>query len=451
MDLIDAVKSAGVVGAGGAGFPTSVKLAAKADCFIVNAAECEPLIETDKYLCRSFPKEIAAGIVRIAGHLGAKRAVIALKKKYVDEISALRTAIDEISADVEIFGMDSFYPAGDEQTMVWQICRVSVPERGIPIDVGAVVSNVGTVLNVERAAQGISVIRKHLSVTGDVAKQLMLDVPVGMPVLECVEAARPRTRPYGVVMGGPMMGRVYAGKSIEALNVTKTTGNILVLPENHYLIQRAKVPMRRLSARAKSVCIRCRMCTDLCPRFLLGHDVMPHHVMRNLWREHLIEDNAEYLKAFGSAVNCCECGICELFSCPMGLSPCTINIYVKERMRERGILPERNLSPVAREGADTLQIPTKRLVARLGLSQFYDRGIDEVLVMNADTVRIPLRQHIGKPALPVKKTGDEVAEGELVAAAAEGISANIHASVTGIVADISDGVIVIKRKAGIRQ
>ena len=87
MNLTEAVKAAGVVGAGGAGFPTHVKLSAKAECFLVNAAECEPLIETDKYLCRTFPDRVVAAAVAVAGHLGAKRTVIALKGKYHAEIS----------------------------------------------------------------------------------------------------------------------------------------------------------------------------------------------------------------------------------------------------------------------------------------------------------------------------------------------------------------------------
>ena len=130
MNLTQAVREAGVVGAGGAGFPTHVKLNASAECFIVNAAECEPLIETDKYLCRTFPEEVVAAAAAIAAHLGAKRAVIALKGKYREEIAALEGAIQKLGAKVEIFQMATFYPAGDEQTMVQQVTGRSVPERG---------------------------------------------------------------------------------------------------------------------------------------------------------------------------------------------------------------------------------------------------------------------------------------------------------------------------------
>lgn len=448
MNLIDAVKDAGVVGAGGAGFPTFIKLDTRADCFVVNAAECEPLIETDKYLCRSFSREIISGTLKAAGHLGAKRIAVVLKRKYDAEIRALRAAIAERQPDIELFEMDSFYPAGDEQTIVQQLCRVSVPERDIPANVGVVVNNVGTVLNIENAARGIAVTRKYLSVTGDVAKPLILDVPIGMSVLSCVEAASPRSA-FATIIGGPMMGKVYSREALDSVSVTKTTGNILVLPKNHYLIRRAQVPIGRLSIQAKSVCIRCRMCTDLCPRFLLGHDVQPHLVMRNLWREGLIEDNREYLRAFGNAVNCCECRACELFSCPMELSPCAVNIHIKGMLKKRQLQPERNLSPTARSDVDMHKIPMARLTARLGLSPYYGREIAAVVSLDADTVRIPLRQHIGKPALPVKERGETIEEGELLAVADEGVSANVHASISGVIREISGVEAVIDRKAEI--
>ena len=147
LSFIDTVKDAGIVGAGGAGFPTHVKLNAKAEYFIVNAAECEPLIETDKYLCRTFADQIVEAVLATAAHIGASRKVIALKGKYKEEIASLQAAIDRAHADIEIFQMPTFYPAGDEQTMVQMVTGRSVPERGLPLDVGAVVDNVGTMHN----------------------------------------------------------------------------------------------------------------------------------------------------------------------------------------------------------------------------------------------------------------------------------------------------------------
>lgn len=107
------------------------------------------------------------------------------------------------------------------------------------------------------------------------------------------------------------------------------------------------------------------------PRYLIGHQIRPNLVMRNLWREGSIEDNEEYLRSFGDAANCCDCGVCEMFACPMGLSPRKVNGYIKGELRKRGIQVPRNMEPHAREFVDERKTPTDRLVARLGLSAYY--------------------------------------------------------------------------------
>ncbi len=447
MNLTEMVKAAGVVGAGGAGFPTHVKLAASAECFIINAAECEPLIETDKYLCRTFPDRLVAAASAVAAQLGAKRTVIALKGKYKAEISALEDAICRLGADVEIFPMQTFYPAGDEQTMVQQVTGRSVPERGLPLDVGCVVDNVGTLLGVLDAMEGRSVTEKYLSVAGEVREPIMLHVPVGTALTDCVAAAEPALKDYALIVGGPMMGKLLTDRAeIEGAVVTKTTGSLIVLPRDHYLFRQGKLPMSVIRAQTKSACIQCRMCTDLCPRYLTGHQMRPHLVMRNLWREPTMEDNEEFLRSFGDAANCCDCGICGLFACPMGLSPHKVNSYLKGELRKRGIQVPRNLDPQARETVETAKTPTDRLVARLGLSQYQGRHAHSCMTLTPESVFIPFQQHIGKPAVPVKAVGDPVARGELLAAAQEGISANIHASIDGVVTEITSAGARLRRK-----
>lgn len=439
MNLTEVVKAAGIVGAGGAGFPTHVKLNAKAECFVVNAAECEPLIETDKYLCRTYPDQIVAAVEAVAAHLEAGRAVIALKGKYKAEIAALQAAISREDARIELFEMGTFYPAGDEQTMVQQVTGRSVPERGLPLDVGAVVDNVGTLLNIFDALQGRPVVDKFLSVVGEVKAPIMLHVPVGTAITECVKAAEPTIGDYGLILGGPMMGKVLLSQAeIDAAVVTKTTGNVIVLPRDHYLFRRSALPMASIRHQTRSACIQCRMCTDLCPRYLIGHQIRPNMVMRNLWREEGMEDNEEYRKAFGDAANCCDCGVCEMFACPMGLSPRKVNQYIKGQLRERGIQVPRNMEPEARSFVDQRHTPTDRLVARLGLSQYYGLHAHECLELNPSEVFFPFSQHIGKPASMVKAVGDTVERGEVLAEAAEGLSANIHASISGVVVEVTD-------------
>ncbi|MGE4549094.1 MAG: 4Fe-4S dicluster domain-containing protein [Intestinibacillus sp.] len=450
MNLIQAVKDAGIVGAGGAGFPTHVKLNTKAEWFIVNAAECEPLIETDKYLCRTYADRIIAAVQVVAAHLGARHAVIALKAKYEPEIAALEASIGKAGAPIEIFRMGTFYPAGDEQVMVQMVTGKTVPERGLPLDMGAVVDNVGTLLNIyDAVTAGGSVTTKLLSVTGEVRDTVMLEAPIGTAITECIAAAGPTVTDYAVILGGPMMGRVLTDPAaIEKAVVTKTTGNLLVLPRDHYLMTHHAVGIDRLRLQTHAACIQCRMCTDLCPRYLIGHQMRPHLVMRNLHREKTILDDTQFLAAFGDAANCCSCGVCELFSCPMGLSPRRVNDYMKGQLRARGIQVPRNTDCQAREGLEERRVPTGRLVSRLDLSGYYGRHAHECRTLRPQTVFIPFAQHIGKPAVPVKQTGDTVEKGELLAAAAEGLSANIHASMRGVITEIGPTGAKIAGKEG---
>lgn len=444
MSFIETIKEAGIVGAGGAGFPTYVKLNAKAEYFIINAAECEPLIETDKYLCRTFPARIIKTAVQIAEHLEAAHCVIATKAKYKQEIAALREEIDRQKAKVEICEMRTFYPAGDEQVIVQEVTGRVVPERGLPLDVGCVVDNVGTVLSIADALEGKPVSEKYLSVTGAVKKTQMYHVPLGTSVLEILEHAEVIENPYAVIVGGPMMGKILRTKEeIKQAVVTKTTGNLLILPKDHYLVKRTEIPRESMLHQAAAACIQCRMCTDMCPRFMLGHEVRPNMVMRNLWKASMLTDDREFEKAFGSAANCCSCGVCEMFACPMGLSPRKMNEYAKTLLRERGINPQKNGHPEAREEIQYRKIPTERLIARLGLTPYVTHELPEEKELHVRECKLLLSQHIGKPAVAAVKVGEQVEKGALVAHAAEGLSVNIHSGLGGTVKEVTEQYIII--------
>lgn len=444
MSLVETVKNAGIVGAGGAGFPTHVKLNAKSEYFIVNAAECEPLIETDKFLMRTRADDLVKGVEMIAKELGADKKYIALKAAYKTEIAALEKAIADAGSDIKLHKMGYFYPAGDEQVIACEITGKSVPERGIPLMVGAVVDNVGTVLNIVDAFDGQTVTDKFLSVVGEVKHPVMLNVPLGTSVRECVKAANPTISGYAVVMGGPMMGKVYdKDEDIDKLVITKTDGNIIVLPKDHYLVTCSHLKAESMKNRAKASCIQCRMCTDMCPRYQTGHNLFPHKVMRNLFRENLIQDNDEYLRVFGHAINCSECGACEMFACPMHLSPRKANMYIKSRLRAKGIDVPKNNEPVARPEREMRKIPTNRLAARLGLTKYYGKHLvtDEPIVLTPEVVEIPLKQHIGAPASAVVSVGDVVKKGDPIGVMDDGkLGANIYAGFDGEVVSVTDRV-----------
>ncbi len=449
MDLVEAVKNAGIIGAGGAGFPAYVKLSAKAKTFIVNAAECEPLIETDKYLMRTFPKEIVMAAEAAADQLGAECRVIALKQKYRKETEALQKAIEEKNSTFQLFKMNSFYPAGDEHTLVQLVTGCTVPERGLPLDVGAVVSNVGTMLNVWQALEGEPVMMKYLSVVGDVERPAMLQVPIGISVQECIDQAGPLPAEYAVIIGGPMMGRVYKQGEIGNLVVTKTTGNIIVLPGRHYLVRCSELSIPVMIAQSKSACIQCRMCTDLCPRYLIGHKMRPHMIMRNVYREKTIESDREYEDVFGEAANCCDCGVCEIFACPMGLSPRKVNVFIKTQLAARKLKPPRNPEPRAMKELHNRRIPTERLAARLDLTKYLRASIGDCRLLEPDQVTIPIRQHIGVPGDLCVSVGDRVRKGDLIAKAREdALSVPVHASIDGRVLSVDGECVTISKEEG---
>ena len=215
---------------------------------------------------------------------------------------------------------------------------------------------------------GMPLVSKRVTIDGSAVEYPKnVIVPIGTKISEAIAfCGGYKKPPKKILMGGPMMGKVLLSQAdIDAAVVTKTTGNIIVLPKDHYLFHRATLPMEAIRHQTRSACIQCRMCTDLCPRYLIGHQIRPNLVMRNLWRGPGIEDNGEYERCFGDAANCCDCGICEMFACPMGLSPRKVNQYIKGQLRQRGIQVPRNMEPQARSFVDQRHTPTDRLVARL--------------------------------------------------------------------------------------
>jgi Na+-translocating ferredoxin:NAD+ oxidoreductase RnfC subunit len=439
LDLLRKIYDAGVVGAGGAGFPTHKKLACKVEYFIINGAECEPLLKTDRYLMRSKSNEIAAAAGMIGEHTGASRIIFAMKKKYLEEIRSIKEAIGRTGINAEIFYLDEIYPAGDEQILVYEVTGRTVEPGGIPLSVGTVVSNIGTVFNVFEACSNKPVTEKYVTVTGEVKKTVLVKAPLGLSVAECIEAAGNTVlKDYCVIMGGPMMGRILGSPQLKDRYIAKTDGGIIVIPEDHYLVNREFVSVGHIVNQAKSACIQCSYCTDMCPRYLIGHKLRPHRIMRAVAAG--IENNEIY----NEALICSECGICELYACPMGLSPRKVNIHIKNRLRDKGIKPS-GFSKSSSNSAmrDFRKIPSQRLISRLGLSKYDGKTVDEVIELHPERVCISLKQHIGACASPVVICGEEVKKGQLIAAADyEGTGANIHASIDGVVEEIDTHIII---------
>ncbi|MDR2551586.1 MAG: SLBB domain-containing protein [Treponema sp.] len=443
MSLLDNIFAAGIVGEGGAGFPTHIKLNCKVEYLLLNAAECEPLLHTDKYILRNFSDKILEALEASAAFIEASQIVIAVKGVNTTEISALEKAIAEKKSTVRIFKLDNYYPAGDEQMLIYDVTGRVVPPGQIPLKVGAVVSNTATMLAIFDSLSGRPVTHKFITVAGRVNRPAVLKVPIGTSFAECIAACGGSAqKDYNIVNGGPMMGKVYPGGEEKKLSVTKTTSGILVFSgRDNFIARTGTLSVRQILSRAKAACIQCSFCTDLCPRRLIGHSLHPHRIMRKM----AMLDFNKPLEAddvLQEALICCECGICETFACPMDLSPRQVNKYVKSQLKGGGFEQRTPLDPSPQRGYR--KIAPQKIMARMGLLGEYDTWNERYLELNPGMVRIPCAQHIGVPAIPVVATGDHVECGQLVARAVEGRpSANIHASIAGRVV-LADSVIVIE-------
>ncbi|UCB46656.1 MAG: 4Fe-4S dicluster domain-containing protein [Spirochaetota bacterium] len=441
MNISELIKSSGVVGAGGAGFPTHVKVEAEIDTVIVNGAECEPLLENDKWLLEKESKKVIKGLEYLIDACGARRGVIALKQKYKQPMIAIKKAIGKRKS-VEVFELGDFYPAGDEFILVYEVTGRIVPEGGIPLKVGCLVDNVETVLNVYEAIENKRpVTRRWLTCTGEVEVPSVVNANIGVPLADVIDLCGGITVPdAAVVIGGPLMGSIE--KDLQA-PVTKTTTGIIVLPEDHEIIRKKTIPVEFIIKLSKSVCCQCTYCTEMCPRYLIGHGLKPHLIMRQINLG--IDIPAHIIK---NAFLCSECGLCEVFACVMELSPAIMNRSLKERLIKEGLtphFPERKVE--AREMKEYRKIPTSRIVQRLGLSAYREKPLRRGVKTDPERIELLLKQHIGEVSVPIVKVGDKVQEGQPIAEIPEGcLGARVHSSISGMVTFCDDERVIIERQ-----
>ncbi|HGP0311908.1 cobalamin reductase PduS [Citrobacter freundii] len=430
------VRAAGVVGAGGAGFPAHVKLQAQVDTFLVNAAECEPMLKVDQQLMAVQAERLIHGVQYAMTATGASSGIIALKEKYQEAINALTPLLP---AGVRLHILPDVYPAGDEVLTIWMATGRRVPPAALPVSVGVVVNNVQTVLNIARAVeQQYPVTRRTLTVNGAVASPITLTVPVGMSLRDVLALAGGATvDDPGFINGGPMMGGLITSLDTP---VSKTTGGLLVLPKSHALIQRRMQDERTVLSVAKTVCEQCRLCTDLCPRHLIGHELSPHLLVRAVNYQ-----QAATPQLLLTALTCSECNVCESVACPVGISPMRINRMLKRELRALNHRYEGPLNPED-EMAKYRLIPVKRLITKLGLSDWYHDAPLAETDYSTDKTTLLLRQHIGASAIPCVEQGECVVRGQCVADVPSGaLGAPVHASIDGIVSEITEQSITVIR------
>ena len=427
----------GVVGAGGAGFPTHVKLDAKVEVLIINGAECEPLMTVDQVLMLTRAKELFETLEQIRIEVGAGEAVLAVKAKHQEAVETVQAAAAAYPA-IRICPLEDRYPAGDEYVLVYEVTGRLIPHSGLPLDCGVMVMTVETLWNMHEAQLGRPVTYKWVTIAGEVAHPGTYLLPIGISAGDAIALAGGTGVPDACVIdGGPMMGKLKERSE----PVTKTTKGLLVLPPDSPVVRSRLTPLEAILRQARSMCCQCHLCTDLCPRHLLGYEIEPNKTILA----------ASYSWSMGQtaipqAYLCSECGACDAYACPMGLSPRRVNQMLKGMMaKEKLPNPYKGRTAELREERAYRRIPTKRLVARLGLSDYHSPAVLIEQAAEPKQLTLPLRQHAGAPSVPVVQAGDRVAAGALVADIPEGaLGSRIFTPLAGSVERVDQGVVVIR-------
>ena len=292
-ELMQIIRNAGIVGMGGATFPTHVKLSSglgKVDTIIVNISECEPYIVADDVLCREFAAQVVSGLKIIMRILGLKSAHIAMEDNKAAAAKALKWEIDPADGIV-LDILPAKYPQGAEKQLIMAVTGREVPSGGLPAAVGCAVFNGATCKAIHDAVyDGMPLIRRIVTVSGDIVmepKNLM--VPIGTSFNDLLEAVGHRENPYKVLSGGPMMGAAQYDLSV---SVIKGTNAVTILGKNNkYAVEQSR-------------CIRCGKCIDVCPM----------HLMPVLMYKSLQSGSVDEMKA-QNMMDCIECGCCA-YTCP---------------------------------------------------------------------------------------------------------------------------------------
>ena len=439
MDLKELMKESGIVGAGGAGFPSYAKLADGADTLVVNGAECEPLLYTDYVLLQKEMPTVLAGIQAVIDYLKIPCALLCVK-----EHTAVRLKLKDgtkLAERIILKTLPDVYPMGDEISLIYQATGRVVRPGNLPITAGVIVLNVETFYNIAvKVKRGENLTEKYLTIAGNIPQAIVVKVPIGTTVAELFEK-NSITIPEGhiVLDGGPSMGKVI---DPDVAVITKTTKGLLILPETCEAAMSKFLDGSKSIARAETACCQCTRCTDMCPRHLLGYPLEPHKMVRTA------KGAATVLPEMViSATLCCGCGICESLACCQGISPkAVINEY-------KALLAKNKLRYVGKDDVLPAQerewrmVPSERWASVLGVAKFDKVGKYIGRQTDYSRVEILFRQHIGAPSVPCVEDGAYVNKGDKIAEAAEGLSLPQYASISGKVSVYNDRMIIEKDEA----
>ena len=436
MDLKQIMQEAGIVGAGGAGFPSYAKLADGADMLVVNGAECEPLLYTDYAFLQKQMPMVLAGIKAVLEYAKIPQGLLCVKEHTAKRLRL--TDGTKLADRIFLKTLPDVYPMGDEISLIYQATGRVVKPGNLPITAGVIVLNVETLYNVAVSVKfSTPVTRKWLTIAGDIPQPIVVTVPVGTPVSELFEKnSIVVPEDYVVLDGGPSMGKVI---DPERAVVTKTTKGLLILPSHIPAVESKFLDSDKSIARAETACCQCTRCTDMCPRALLGYPLEPHKMVRTAKQVATIMPEMVL-----TATLCCGCGLCETLACCQGISPkAVIDQY-------KGLLAKNKLRYVGKEEVfpaperEYRMVPSDRWASVLGVAK-YDK-VAKYIGEQTDYphVEIYLRQHIGAPSVVCVQDGDIVKKGDKIADGASGLSLPQYGSIDGQVTVYQDKIIIDK-------
>ncbi len=314
-EIIEIIKEAGIVGMGGATFPTHVKLSPppekKIDTIILNGAECEPYLTADHRLMLESPENVIDGLRAMMKAVGVEKGFVGIESNKPDAIEVMQKAAEKYN-NIEVVGLQTKYPQGAEKQLIFACTNREVPSGGLPMDAGVIVNNVGTAAQVAIAIKtGMPLIERITTVSGKgikTPKNLM--IKIGVPIKEVIEQCGGfEGTPGKIISGGPMMG--LAQHSDEVV-ISKGSSGVLVFTE-----EEARLP-------EESPCIRCGKCVEVCPAF-----IQPLHIS-NYSRNNMMEHAEKY-----RALDCIECGSCSY------VCPAKIQLLQAIRVAKRSIIAKK--------------------------------------------------------------------------------------------------------------
>lgn len=437
-EVINGVKAAGIIGAGGGGFPTHEKLKTRVDTVIANGSECEPLLNSDKTLLKESPEKIVEGLQYVMKATGAKTGYITIKKHYKDVISIVEKILPK-DQSIKLYLQDNYYPAGDEFLTVYDVTGRVIPEGGLPLHVGVIVNNVVSLAQISDAMNGKPVTERPVTIAGSVNKPQVAIIPIGTSYSELIRIAGGTINATDVLIdGGPMMGMIVEDPD---MGISKTTSGVIALPEDHFIIMMQSISINKMVQKSKAACCQCIRCSDLCPRNLVGHNLFPHKTMRTI--DYGLSDPTGHIT---SAFLCSQCGVCELIACDvMQLSPRKVYAEYKKLLVSKGVKnPHVNSGFSVLSELEYRKVPIPTIIKKLGISEYVvptpSTGYQEV-----NCVRIPLGRHIGAPAISRVSRGEKVKMGDMIAMSPdESLGAVYHASIKGRIIEVNEKWIEIE-------